>query len=285
MAAESFRIVVISTVLPLIEQIVPAVRRLGHDVVAVLAARQPVGRPPEPLPPLSDANVPSDLDLLMAKDKLSIEPLLRAYEPDVVLCWGFPWKIPGAALAVPRLGAVNCHPAPLPRHRGPVPFAWALREDIGEFGMTWHRMDADLDTGAILAQARVAILDDDTTIEEIGPRTSAAALVLLPRVLDAVAAGDAGRPQRHEDATWAGHFGEDYALVDWSRTARETHNQVRAWALTFGLAAVPGPLAELDGRQVKLLRTSLVERADAVARVDCADAPLWILAYEPLDAG
>ena len=45
-----------------------------------------------------------------------------------MLCWGFPWKIPQAALDVPRLGSVNMHPALLPRHRGPIPLAWALRD-------------------------------------------------------------------------------------------------------------------------------------------------------------
>ncbi len=50
---------------------------------------------------------------------------------------------------------------PAPTHRGPIPMAWALREGDGEFGVTWHRMDAELDTGPILAQTTVPIEDDD----------------------------------------------------------------------------------------------------------------------------
>ena len=93
--------------------------------------------------------------------------------PDLLLCWGFPWKIPLSALQVPRLGSVNCHPALLPRHRGPVPLAWALREGDGQYGVTWHRMDAELDTGAILAQAVVPMEDDDFEITVVGPRMGA----------------------------------------------------------------------------------------------------------------
>ena len=66
---------------------------------------------------------------------------------------GFPWKIPADALAVPTLGWLNGHPSLLPRHRGPIPVAWAIRDGDEEIGITFHRMDAELDTGAILAQA------------------------------------------------------------------------------------------------------------------------------------
>jgi methionyl-tRNA formyltransferase len=141
-------------------------------------------------------------------------------------------------------------------------------------------MDANLDTGGILAQTTVPVLDEETTIEEIGPRLGAAAFGLLPAVLERVAAGDPGDPQDEAGATWAGHFGEDYATVDFTKTSREVHNQVRAWALTFGLSPVEGPIAELNGDRVKLLRTSLTEQPDAI-RVECADAPIWIVAHEP----
>ncbi len=45
----------------------------------------------------------------------------------------------------------------LPRHRGPVPVAWTIRNGEDETGTTIHRMDADLDTGAILAQRTMSM--------------------------------------------------------------------------------------------------------------------------------
>jgi methionyl-tRNA formyltransferase len=281
--AEVWRIVIVSSVFPVVERLAPFLRELGHDPVAVVAAR------PRPERVDADRNdfvtglvtkSPPFLDILYPKDRHSVAPLLRVYAPDLVLCWGYPWKLPPEALAVPRLGAINQHPALLPRHRGPVPLAWALREGDTHFGVTWHRMDEDLDTGPILAQTSVPILDEETTIWEVGPRLGLAAFGLLPRVFERIAAGDPGDPQPEEGSSWAPHFGEDYATVDLSRTAREVHNQVRAWALSFGLSSVRGPIAELDGEAVRLLRTSLTESADAVARVECADGTLWILEHE-----
>ena len=183
------------------------------------------------------------------QDKWAVAPLLRGLEPDVVLCCGFGWKLPQEALDVARLGSVNQHPGKLPRHRGPIPMAWALREGDGEFGVTWHRMDAELDTGPILAQATVPIEDDDCTIEEIGPKLTQASFGLLPQVFERLAAGDPGDPQAEEGATWAGHFGEDYATVDWAQPARKIHDQVRAWWLTFGMSEAKGPIAELTASE------------------------------------
>ena len=141
---------------------------------------------------LTRYSAPSGLDLLFARDKHSIEPLLRAYEPDLVICSGFPWKIPQAALDVPRLGSINLHPALLPRHRGPIPLAWALRDGDPVWGMTWHRMDAELDTGNLLAQGSVPIEDDDVDIESSAPSCSRAARAAAARAR----AGCRGRPRR-----------------------------------------------------------------------------------------
>ena len=281
--AAGWRIALISSVLPVVEQLVPFLRGLGHEPVAWLLARRDDDRPPPPWGEITDGNAPQGLNVLLAADKWAVAPLLRGLQPDLTLCWGFPWKLPETALAAARLGSVNLHPALLPRHRGPVPLAWTLREGDASFGVTWHRMDTELDTGAILAQAAVPVEDDDCMIDSIAPKLSRAALDLLPHVLDRVAAGDPGDAQPAEGVTWAGHFGEDYAAVDWTWPARKIHDQVRAWRLTFALSPVQGPIAQLNGERVKLLQTSLTDPGAGARRVECGDAPLWIIDSEPAE--
>jgi methionyl-tRNA formyltransferase len=275
--------VIISMVLPVVEPLVEYLREAGHEPVAWLLARRKEGDE-RPLPPwgeITDANAPKGMSLIFARDKHEVAPLLRGLEPDLVLCWGFGWKLPQEALDVPRLGSVNHHPALLPRHRGPIPLAWAMRENDGTFGLTWHRMDSELDTGAILAQTTIPIEDDWTMIEEMGPHMIQAAFGLLPQVFERLEAGDPGDEQPTDGVSWAGYFGEDYATVDWSQPARTIHDQVRAWHLTFGLAEVAGPIAELDGEQVKLLRTKLTDPGDGARAVETGDGTLWILEWEP----
>ena len=282
-APTGWRIVIISQVLPIVEPLVPYLRQLGHEPVAWLMARRSQGDD-RPLPPwgdIDDSKVPAGLSFLLAPDKFAVEPLLRGLEPDLVLCAGFPWKLPQAALDVARLGSINEHPALLPRHRGPIPLAWAMREGDGQFGATWHFMDAELDTGPILAQTTVPIQDEWMTIDQMGPHLVQASFALLPRVFERIAAGDPGDPQTDEGASWAAHFEADYATVDWAQPARKIHDQVRAWHLTFGLSDVPGPIAELDGERHKLLRTSLTDPGNDARAVETGEGTLWIVESEP----
>lgn len=281
--SESLRIVTICSIAPLAHTLVGALRELGHEPVALLGPRRNDGREMPPHLVLTDATAPGGVDLLFARDKYAIEPLLRAYEPDLMLCSGFPWKIPQAALDVPRLGSVNQHPALLPRHRGPIPLAWTVREDDPVWGMTWHSMDAELDTGNLLAQGSIPVLDDDVKIDEFNPRIQALAMGLLPLTLARVMAGDPGDPQSEDGATWAGHFeDDDYVRIDWSHSARAIHNQVRAWHLTFGMSGLRAPIGEIDGDEVVVLQTRLTDPGGDARRVECGDGFLWVVATEPV---
>ncbi len=281
--AESWRVFMVCSIKPIADVLAGTLRELGHEPVAILGPRRDSGDEPPEFLRLGAATAPTGVDLLFARDKHAIERLVRAYEPDLLTCWGFPWKIPQAALDVPRLGSINHHPALLPRHRGPIPLAWALRAGDAEWGSTWHRMDAELDTGNILVQTTTPIHDDDVDIAAFGPRLLAAGAGTLPRALERIAAGDPGDPQPEEGASWAGHFeDDDYARVDWSHTARQIHNQVRAWHLTFGMSALRAPVAELDGEQVVLLQTRLTDPGGDARRVDCGDGPIWVVRHEPV---
>ena len=105
----------------------------------------------EPLSALVDVR-PPHADVLVGRGPARFAPLLAALKPDLALCGGFPVQIPEEAIAVPRLGIVNGHPARLPRYRGPNPIGWALRNGDAELGFTFHYLDAEFDTGPVLVQ-------------------------------------------------------------------------------------------------------------------------------------
>ena len=52
----------------------------------------------------------------------------------------------------------------------------------------------------------------------------------------------------------------------------------------FGLSPVAGPIAELDGRPVRLTRTSLVDPGGDARRVEAGDGPIWIVSWEPVES-
>jgi methionyl-tRNA formyltransferase len=280
----AWRVAIISqnprTLAPLVE----GIRAAGHEPVGLLCLSRGIGSAADA--EFAEAartlvtDAPPELDVIVPASRPRIAPLLAALEPELALCVIFPWKIPPEGLAVPARGIVNCHLGLLPNDRGPLGGAWAIRRGEREFGVTWHRMDERFDTGPILAQGSFPIEDEDDR-EAFRRKARETLMGLLPRVFERLAAGDAGDPQA--DGTYRGLFEEEYAWIDPARPAREVHNQVRAW--WFGLGeGTQGPLIELDGETVRVLRTSLTE-CDA-RRLECGDGPLWILETEPLeDAG
>lgn len=262
-----------------------AVRELGHETVGVLTTLGPQGRYAGDEPDvgaLVDAVAPH-LDVVVASGPHRLAPLLAALEPELALCGGFPVRIPAEALAVPRHGIVNGHPSALPRYRGPNPIAWALRNGDEELGFTYHRMDAGLDTGAILAvgSAPLAGVEGPEALLEL---VFGLALALLPQALVRVEAGDPGDRQDDAAASYAGFFEPEYAEVDWSRPALEVHRQVRAWWSSTVREGPHGPLAVLAGERVRVLRTRL-DDAEGGTRVECGDGPIWVVETAPVAAG
>ena len=274
--AAPWRVVVVTRILPVALGFTAAVQEAGHEVVALLTIRAgnrygPVGE----LEPLL-ASIPAELDVLLPARRDSIAPLLAAARPDLVVCMGFPWKIPAAALAVPTLGWLNGHPSLLPRHRGPIPVAWAIRDGDEEIGITFHRMDAELDTGPVLAQATYP-LGEYVEPEEMFNGMGAVILVTLGEALEKLASGDAGTVQ--EGGDYQSFFTDDDVWIDWSRPALELHRLVWSWRYALAQGDSHGALAKLGGETVRVLASSLAE-VEGARRVECGDGPLWLVATE-----
>lgn len=85
--------------------------------------------------------------------------LLAAYQPDVICVACFSKRIPRAILDIPRLGCLNVHPSLLPANRGPEPLFWTFREGGQQTGVTIHLMDEGMDSGPIVLQEVVEVLD------------------------------------------------------------------------------------------------------------------------------
>jgi methionyl-tRNA formyltransferase len=274
------RVVIVSVSPEIADLAAATVKRLGHDPVAAVTARRKKQVPG--FPSLDAVGHLQETEVVVAENKESLEPVFRSLNPDIAMSWAFPWRIPPDALRVPTLGAINFHPSLLPRHRGPNPLAWTVRTGDDVYGLSWHRMAAEFDSGPILAQRSTPVLLEDTH-DEVAPRILSYGLRMLRAVFGRVLAGEVGEPQSTEGVSEAPPFQDDYATVDWSRPVREVHDQVRAWTFVPGTGSADGPFADLGGRRVKILRTTLSEPATGGVRVDCGDGPLWVLKTEPAD--
>ncbi len=67
-----------------------------------------------------------------------------------------------ATFSRPALGTINVHPSLLPTLAGRNPVFWAMAEGLNETGVTIHRINAGIDAGEVLDQAKVAIRSEQT---------------------------------------------------------------------------------------------------------------------------
>src|SRR5919107_3154630 len=172
-APESWRIVVFTNMsgglaYSLVDRVVLP---LGHRVVGVVTSPGPKRRrSPTYLEVV--AAVPPGVDVIVSNHPERWAAMLAPLRPDLIISGGFPWRIPSDVFALPRLGAINMHPALLPRYRGPAAIEWAFRNGDAELGFSVNRLSPDFDTGPILDQARIPIGDDDdidSLVAKFGP--------------------------------------------------------------------------------------------------------------------
>ncbi|WP_051328638.1 methionyl-tRNA formyltransferase [Geminicoccus roseus] len=133
------------------------------------------------------------------RDMSGLTLALRDRAPDLVVVAGMGWLLDKAALAVPRLGTLNVHPALLPAYRGAEPVFWQLFDGVPQSGVTVHLVDRREDHGPIVAQRSFPLPPGSSLshflrrIHELGPP-------LLSQAVDAVLAGTA-RPQAQPEVS------------------------------------------------------------------------------------
>lgn len=101
----------------------------------------------------------------IAEKKELMELLIQETENTLVLSVMNPWLFTAEVLQNPRLLVVNLHHALLPAHRGRNAEAWTVYEGDAKAGITWHKVDAQIDRGAIYLQKEVATDSSMTSLK------------------------------------------------------------------------------------------------------------------------
>ncbi|MGA7206034.1 MAG: phosphoribosylglycinamide formyltransferase [Specibacter sp.] len=105
-----------------------------------------------------------------------------AYKPDYVVSSGFMRIVAPSFINAFEGRYVNTHPALLPSFPGAHGVRDAMAYGVKVTGCTVHFADAGVDTGPIIAQTPVAVLEDDTE-ETLHERIKVAERELLIKVL------------------------------------------------------------------------------------------------------
>jgi phosphoribosylglycinamide formyltransferase-1 len=114
---------------------------------------------------------------------------LREADVDLVVLAGFMRILKGEFLRAFEGRVVNIHPSLLPSFPGLAAWKQALDYGVKVTGCTVHFVDQGVDTGAIIGQRAVPVLDGDTA-ETLHARIQGAERELYPAVIAAIARGE-----------------------------------------------------------------------------------------------
>lgn len=233
---------------------VPALRALAarHDIAAVYS--QPPraagrGKKPRPTPVHAAA---AELGLPVKTPARLRDPSdqaeLAALNADIAVVVAYGLLLPQAVLDAPGLGCLNIHASILPRWRGAAPIHRAVMAGDPETGVAIMQMEAGLDTGPVLAEARTPIAPTDTT-GDVHDRLAQMGANLIVETLDRLPLP--ATPQAETGITYATKIDKTEARIDWSRPATDIDRQIR------GLSPFPGAWCDISGERVKLIRSVL----------------------------
>jgi methionyl-tRNA formyltransferase len=153
---------------------------------------------------------------------------LKAFEPELLVVAAYGQILSPEVLSVARHGGINVHASLLPKYRGAAPVAWAIYHGETRTGVTIIRMSPQMDAGDILAQEAVDILPDETA-GELEARLAVIGARLALQVIDQIESGQVRAiAQDSSQATRAPKLKKEHGLVDWSRSAQQVVNQIRA---------------------------------------------------------
>jgi len=186
----------------------------------------------------------------------SFENISRAvlpFSPDVIASIYYRNLIRQSVIEACDRRIFNLHPSLLPAYRGCSSLTWAMIDRQAQTGFTYHYIDEGCDTGDILIQEKVAILDFDTQAT-LYQRVAIRALERFGEAFNLAAVKSRGQPQSGP-ASYFPRGCPYHGDIDpsWSRERIE--------AFIRAMIHPPYPCATINGREVRSL-----EEFDAVSR-------------------
>ena len=177
---------------------------------------------------------------------------LRALKPDLCTVVAYGRILPQKVLDVPALGCVNIHASLLPQYRGSAPYQWAVLDGLAETGVTAQYMALKMDAGDVIDISKTPIGENETA-GELLDRLAVLGAELLSRTLARFEAGKVPAvPQNEAEVSFAPMLDKSMCPIDWTKSARKVHNQVR------GLHPWPVATMELGGKTFKVHETRVV---------------------------
>ena len=219
-----------------------AIQNAEHKIVGIVTnIDKPAGRGKKiSTSAVKDYAVEQELNLLQPsslKDPSFIADL-AGLNADVFVVVAFR-MLPKVVWSIPPKGTFNLHASLLPNYRGAAPINWAVINREKETGVTTFLIDEKIDTGNILLQEKIALLEGETAgslhdkLAPLGGEVIVATLNALEKGIEAQPQKTVGKEKDAPKLT------KENTKIDWSKSLLEIEAQIN------GLSPYPVAWTEL----------------------------------------
>ncbi len=223
----------------------------------------------------------SVFDPMNVNDPESVEQLLN-FKADLFVVCDYGQILSRDCLAASKLGGINLHGSLLPKYRGAAPINWAIFQGEPVTGITIIHMTSKLDGGPCLIKAETEIGPQETA-EQIEPRLAKLGVAPVLQAIDVLENWDGNSPigqsQDPAQATRAPRLKKSDGKINWSRSAVEIVNQIRAFQ------PWPGTFTTWDNEKLKQPLRIIIHQATALPEQSpsSAKAPGSVLVADGTD--
>ena len=174
--------------------------------------------------------------------------------PDIIITCAYGQIIPEAILNCPKYGCINVHGSLLPKLRGGAPIHHAIINGDKVTGITIMYMDKLMDSGDIISQEELEILEEDI-LDTIYEKMSHLGASLLIKTLPSIINGTNNRIKQNEnEVTFGYNITKEEEKIDFSKNSKDIHNQIR------GLSSIPGAYCYFDDKRLKMYKSEITEQ-------------------------
>ncbi len=231
----------------------------GHEIVAVYSKPDmPKNRGMKlQMTPVKEFALSKGIQVIQPvslKDE-SVQAQLKGFEPELIVVVAYGKLLPKAVLDIPRYGCVNVHASLLPEYRGSAPIQWSVINGNKITGVTTMMMAEGMDTGDIIDTISTEIGENETS-QELWDRMALLGAELISKTVRDFENGSITlTPQDDSMATHAPMLTKELSPIDWNRSARQIHDQVR------GLIPWPVATAVFGNKRFRIFETRVLDKS------------------------
>ncbi len=185
------------------------------------------------------------------KIKEDYEPIIKE-NADMIITAAYGQIVPDIVLNSVKK-AINVHASLLPKYRGGAPIQRAIINGDKKSGVSIIEMVSKLDAGVIYSIKDIDILNSDNNTTMFQKLSILGRDLLLDSIEDIYSGKNKGIPQDESKVVFSPNIKREEEKLDFNDTAINLFNKIR------GLALEPGAYATINGENIKIYSSEIVE--------------------------